>query len=279
MDISRAMKAIAGTGIRSVSKWVFAWLALGWLLAAGTGRAADSTNAVAPVDLAGKYAVTASSLTNAGWPAWKSCPLGHQVFRNVPFEIGGAIYLWGYGRNTNQSSPHPERVGGIEVNRVFATLYALHGSYFMSPENTPVVQVAFRYADGSAATNTLRFGADMLTWPISLEEGPLQTPYSTNSEIAWMGGEFSPSYKSRLRYCMTALANPYPDRPVATLDLISCKTRTIPYIFALTTGPAGLMRTGPRGWLKEQGEVDQSAAVMKGGSETFRSSQPVGHLP
>jgi hypothetical protein len=49
---------------------------------------------------------------------------------------------------------------------------------------------------------------------------------------------------------MTALANPYPDRLVATVDLISCKTRTIPYIFALTTGPVGLMQTGPLGKLK-----------------------------
>jgi hypothetical protein len=214
------------------------------------GLMAHNSRAAEPVDLTGKYATTATALTNSGWYAWKSCPLGHQVFRGVPFEIGGVIYLWGYGRATNNSSPYPEQVSGIAVNRTFATLYVLHGSYFMTPENTPVVEVAFRYGDGSAATNTLRFGADMLTWPISLEEAPLQTPYSTNSEIAWMGGVFSPAYKSRLRYCMTALANPYPDRLVATVDLISCKTRTIPYIFALTTGPVGLMQTGPLGKLK-----------------------------
>lgn len=214
------------------------------------GLMAHNSRAAEPVDLTGKYAMTLGSMTNSGWLALKTIPVGHQVFRGVPFEIGGIVHLWGYGRNTNLSSPYPEKVSDIAVNRTFATLYVLHGVYYETPDDTPAVKVAFRYADGSAATNVLRCGADMVSWPISIEEAPLKSPYSTNSEIAWMGGQFSANYKGRLRYCMTALANPHPDRLVATVDLISCKTRTIPYIFALTTGAAGLMQTGPLGRLK-----------------------------
>lgn len=211
---------------------------------------ADNSRAAEPVDLTGKYVVTLASMTNSSWLALKTVPVGHQVFRKVPFEIGGIVHLWGYGRNTNQTSSYPEKVSDIAVNRTFATLYVLHGVYYETSDDTPAVRVAFRYTDGSAATNVLRCGADMISWPISKQEAPLKSPYSTNSEIAWMGGVFSKADDNRLRYCMTALANPHPDRLVATVDLISCKTRTIPYIFALTTGQASLMQTGPLGKLK-----------------------------
>jgi hypothetical protein len=203
---------------------------------AGTrGRAAE------PVDLTGKYSVTAAAMTNSTWLAWKTTPLGHQVFHGVPFEIGGLVYLWGEGKSTNHSSPYPERVGDIAVNRQFETLYICHGSYYKSPDETPVVLVVLRYADGTAATNTLRYGDDIIDWKVNHNEAPLRTPAAAGSSLAWVGGKFSETDNSRLRYCLTAVANPHSDRAVATVDLISCKTRTIPFVFAMTTGPAGLV--------------------------------------
>ena len=41
---------------------------------------------------------------------------------------------------------------------------------------------------------------------------------------------------------MTAVNNPHPERQVAAIDFVSCKSRTIPFVLALTTGPAGLMK-------------------------------------
>jgi hypothetical protein len=213
-------------------------------VASQCGRAAE------PIDLTGKYSVTLASMTNSTWLAWKTTPVGHQVFHGVPFEIGGLVYLWGEGKSTNHSSPYPERVGGIAVNRKFETLYVCHGSYYKSPDELPVVLVVLRYADGAAATNTLRYGDDIIDWKVSRNESPLRTPAAANSSLAWVGGVFSATDNSRLRYCLTALANPHPDREVATVDLISCKTRTVPFIFAMTTGPAGLVSTGSAGGQK-----------------------------
>lgn len=221
-----------------------ALVALTLIFLAGTSWAADSAaNTTEPVDLTGKYNTPVTILTNMnGFPAWKSAAVGHQVFHGVPFQIGGLIYLWGQGKSTNQHSPYPERVTDIAVNRKFETLYICHGSYYKSPDDTPVVKVVFRYDDGSAATNTLCFGNDILDWKVSHNEAPLATPSARNSMLAWMGGVFSPTDNSPLRYCMTASANPHADRLVATIDLISCKTRTVPFILALTTGNSGLMK-------------------------------------
>ena len=206
------------------------------------GRAADvSANEAKPVDLTSKYPVPLSALTNGNWLALKTMPVGHQVFRNVPLEIGGQIHLWGEGRSTNHTSYYPEKVANIAVDRKFEALYVYHGSYYKSPDSTPVCQVVLRYEGGTSATNTLSFGADILDWMVSAKEEPLRTPYATNSMIAWIGGQFSETQKNRLRFCLTALDNPHPDRTVSTIDLISCKARTIPFILAMTTGPAGLM--------------------------------------
>lgn len=217
-------------------------------LSTGSGWAAEtSSDAAKPVDLTSKYPVPLSALTNSGWLAMKTIPVGHQVFHHVPFDIGGELHLWGYGRSTNNTSPYPERITDIEANRQFETLYVYHGSYYKTPEGTPVCKVVLRYEDGTSATNTLKFGADILDWMVGSHEEPLNTPYATNSMLAWVGGQFSENQKNRLRFCMTALDNPHPDRTVGTIDLISCKTMTVPIILAMTTGPAGLMKGNTSG--------------------------------
>lgn len=207
-------------------------------LLAGGGRAAELAQ---PVDLSGKYNFPIQTLTNYNFLAWKTMPAGRQVFHHVPFDIGGEIRLWGEGRNPNHSSPNPETAADIAVSRQFETLYVYHCAHFKMPGGTPVCKVVFRYADGSAATNALRYGADMLDWLASTHEEPMLTPYATNSMLAWVGGQYSETNQTRLRFCMTALPNPHPGRTVATVDLVSTKTKVVPIILALTTGPAGLM--------------------------------------
>ena len=210
------------------------------------GQDADlSPNAAQPVDLTGKYLFPISTLTNTNyfaWTAWTTVPSGHQVFRNVPFEIGGQIRLWGEGRSDGYASQFPKQIQDIAVNRKFESAYAYHGSGFKSADGTPVWALVFRYEDGSSATNTLRFGADVLDWVVGGTEEPLRTPYGTNSMLAWVGGRYSEKQKNRLRFCITALNNPHPDRLVSTMDLISCGSKTAASILAITTGPADLMK-------------------------------------
>jgi hypothetical protein len=212
--------------------------------AVGFSKAAESSQyATQPVDLTGKYLYPLSTLTNANYfaaYAWKTVPTGYQVVRNVPFEIGGQIRLWGEGRNDGYATSFPKEIPDIAVNRKFEAIYVYHGSGFKSPDGTPVWNLVLRYADGTSATNTLRFGADVLDWMVGGNEEPLRTPYATNSMIAWVGGRYSEKQNNRLRFCLTAFNNPHPDRLVATIDLISCNSKTAASILAITTGPANL---------------------------------------
>ncbi len=238
------MRATSNTSLWKKRLPYFALAAMSLWFTVGLSHAAEvSPDSVQPIDLTAKYTTARSELTNyPDFPAWKSVALGHQVFRGVPFQIEGLIHLWGEGRSTNHTSPFPEQVRDIAVGQPLQTLYVCHGSYFKSPSGTPVFRVVFRYQDGSSATNTLCFGADILDWMVGGNEEPLRTPSSPNSMMAWIGGQFSPTQKNRIRFCMTAVDNPHPERSVDTVDLVSCKSKTVPFILALTAGPAGLMK-------------------------------------
>jgi hypothetical protein len=208
----------------------------------GNHAFAQTAGAAQPVDLTGRFNFPLSVTTNYNFLAWKTIPAGHQVFHGIPFEINGEIRLWGTGRSTNNFSPNPERAADIPVNRQFETLYVYHCAHFKMPDGTPVCKIVFRYDNGSSATNSLCFGDDMLDWLVSGNEAPMHTPSGADSTIAWVGGQYSDTQKNQLRFCMTAIKNPHPTQTVSTIDLISCKTKVVPIIMAMTTGPAGLMK-------------------------------------
>jgi hypothetical protein len=67
-------------------------------------------------------------------------------------------------------------------------------------------------------------------------------PSSPNSKLAWIGQmNVQNGGIQQLRYCMTAIENPTPALAVSTIDLYSCKSRTVACIMAMTTGKTGLM--------------------------------------
>jgi hypothetical protein len=205
------------------------------------GKRALVNHTATPVDLTGYYGTPASYFDRiTSVPAWKTVPRGFQVFDNVPLEIGGMICLWGE-RSAKGRLVLPEEVLDIGVNQKFETLYVYHGGFFSSPDKTPVCEVVFHYEDGSAVTNQLLYGTDILDWNVK-RSGTATGPTGPNSKLAWMGGTFTPGRKEPLRFCLTAIENPQPSLEVTTIDLVSCKNKTAPCILAMTTGKSGLMK-------------------------------------
>ena len=102
-----------------------------------------------------------------------------------------------------------EEIVGIPVNRRFEMLYIYHTAIFWSPNRVPIYQLVFRYADGESATNTIRYGADILDWFATPDkQGRIPGPTGHNSKLAWHG-EYSANGKiTNLRFSLTALSNP-----------------------------------------------------------------------
>jgi len=215
---------------------------------AGAQNAGSPTNAspsAAPVDMTqtiNQYGTRAAYFDKiTQFPVWKTVPRGAQVFDNVPIQIDGMICLWG-SENTRINIVFPEQVLGIPWNQKFETLYVYHATFYRAPDQTPVYDLVFRYADGSSVTNEIKFGVDVVDWYANTSQSMTAPPSSPNAKIAWTGGSFLPDGLQPLRFCLTALDNPHPSLKVTTIDLYSCKNQPAACIMAMTAGQSGLLK-------------------------------------
>ncbi len=72
------------------------------------------------------------------------------------------------------------------MHRKFETLYVYHAVFFVSPPvNTPVYELVFRYADGDAVTNQIRYGTDVLDWYSERGTRQVKGPTGPNAKLAW----------------------------------------------------------------------------------------------
>jgi hypothetical protein len=204
------------------------------------GERAIARHIVTPVDMTGKYVAAAYQFDSLNTLAWRSVPIGFQVYAHVPFNVDGFTCLWG-GTSAKGGLTLPEADTDIAVNQKFQTLYVYHAAFFASPANTPVCDVVFHYADGLTATNQVLYGADVLDWNVKRSRNA-KGPTGARSKVGWQGGTFTPGKNEPLRFTVTAIDNPQPATEVATIDLVSCKSDSAPCILAMTAGKSGLMK-------------------------------------
>jgi hypothetical protein len=211
-------------------------------LALAGGRRTIANNIATPVDLDSVYQSPSAFQLTSRFYLWKTAPHGFQVFNHVPLNIDGIIYLYGEASATQMHEVYPEAITNIALNQKFETLYIYGNTFFIVPNGTPVYSVVFRYTDGSSETNQVCYGDDVLIWNPNPKKLNAQ-PNHSNARTAWVGGNTKPDNTGLpLRFCLTAIRNPYPALEVESIDLYSAKTRATVAIFAMTTGKAGLMK-------------------------------------
>jgi hypothetical protein len=208
-----------------------------WMMVSG-GKRAVANHTATPVDLTSYYGAPASAFENSSG-FWGEMPWEFQVFRHVPLQIDGIMYLWGEG-NAKMGNDFPEQILGIAVNQKFETLYVYHCTFFGSPKNTPVYDLVFRYENGDSATNTIRYGVDTLDFNTPGKRTVL--PSSPNTKVGWVGSSFTPDGKRPLLFSLTAIKNPQPSIKVTSIDLFSSKNQSAGVILAMTAGKSGLMK-------------------------------------
>jgi hypothetical protein len=209
-----------------------------WMMVSG-GKRAVAKHIATPVDLTSYYGAPASAFEDSS-SFWGDVPWEFQVFRHVPLQIDGIIYLWGVG-NAKAGNDFPEQVLGIAVNQKFETLYVYHCTFYGSPKNTPVYDLVFRYEDGDSATNTIRYGVDTLDFNTPGGK-KIVGPSGPNTKVGWVGSSFTTDGKHPLLFSLTAIKNPRPTIKVTTIDLFSSKNQSAGVILAMTAGPSGLMK-------------------------------------
>ena len=216
------------------------WLRDPQRIATAKGERIIAQNLAAPLDMTSRIQTPASTFSQIKqFPAWQFVPIGFQTFCNVPLQIDGMICLYGEG-NARAGLKFPETCTGIPMNQKFETLYVYHAAFYVSPRGTPVYVIVFRYEDGSSATNQLLYSDDVLDWYANGGK-KVVGPTAARSKLAWHGGAGPGEGKQPLRFCLTAVENPFPDTTVTAIDLYSCKNQSAACILAFTPGRAGLM--------------------------------------
>jgi hypothetical protein len=206
------------------------------------GQRAVAKHIATPIDLTGHYATPAFALENSS-SYWGEIPWEFQVFRHVPLQIDGIMYLWGAG-NARGGAVYPEEILGIAVNQKLETLYVYHCTFYNSPKYTPVYDLVFRYENGESATNTIQYGVDTMDFntPGGKPIKDIKGPTGHNTKIGWIGSSFSADGKHPLLFSLTAINNPQPALTVTSIDLFSSKKQSAGVILAMTAGRSGLMK-------------------------------------
>ena len=193
-----------------------------------------------PVDLTDQYNLPAAAFDRMVQYPWPAAPRGPHTFANVPLEIGGALVLWGE-RNAKQGQNYPEQMTGISVQRIFETLYVCHATFFEGEAGKPIYEVVFHYEDGTSASDAILAGDDVRDWFANRAKATLG-PTGPRSTLAWDGDGKMGDRIQAIRFCLTAMANPHPDKEVTAIDVVSSKGPAAACILAMTTGKSGLMQ-------------------------------------
>ena len=185
------------------------------------------------------YNMPASSFTADNTFAWPGLPRDVQIFSGVRFHVDGSAMLGG-GTGWQEPYHFPEKRLGVPVHQKFASLYLFHFAEWSDPPGTPVYDLVLRYEDGSSVTNEIEYGTDI--YDFYAPPNDTTEPSGTNSIVAWRGHfTVKSGVNQGLRAFVTELKNPTPSVEVVSLDLFSCKNKSVGCVLAITTGPSGLV--------------------------------------
>jgi hypothetical protein len=211
-------------------------------------KAADPALA-STIDLSAIVLYRAEDFAAATDFPWPAMPTGKQTFVNVPFDISGAIFLWG-ARNEAAGMVYPKSMPKIAVARKAEAIYACHAAFFESVPGEAVFEIVCHYPDKEATLGPIECGGDTHDW---FARGDSATT-NARSTLAWSGVGKAGDRDQKIRMFVTALDNPHPDDEIVTLDLVSSQKQAAGCILAVTVGPKGLLKKVPE---KEASEPQQ----------------------
>ena len=159
-----------------------------------------------------------------------SLPQGIQEFAGVKFDVRGIVQVSGQDAEQQLSVRFPKEVAGIQVGKTCGQLHFLHAAGWQSPDGTKVGLYRVHYQDGQTQEIPVVYGTHVRDWWAPSGTGPV-----TDSQVAWKGSnQASQSSGVSLQLYKTTWRNPRPDAQIASLDYVSCMSRSAPFLVGIT---------------------------------------------
>ncbi len=171
---------------------------------------------------------------------------GRQIIDGLPFQIDGRIRLYGQYRSDAPKHPLPNSIKGIRISRKFDDLHLIHHAMWPDVEGQPIAYIRLNYIDGDEFLYAIRYGVHVSDWYF-LPSYEKETVSDPNTNICWRRPPVQ--YKAPVRLFKTRLANPFPEKVVETMDVISARSLASYGLVAATVAqrlPRGPSAEAPR---------------------------------
>jgi peroxiredoxin/protocatechuate 3,4-dioxygenase beta subunit len=154
---------------------------------------------------------------------------GRKIIDGLPFDVDGEIYLYGKS-SADRNDVRRDEVLGIKIGRKFDELHLIHAVQWREYYGCPVAILRLHYADGTHYDSTIRYNFQVIDWAKLLTEEQ-EIIADPDTKIVWRGPGV---YQGTGRLFKSVLRNPFPDKPVDSVDLISTRTRASYALVAAT---------------------------------------------
>jgi hypothetical protein len=167
-----------------------------------------------------------------------SClPRGLQPLGGVTFDLRGVIQLRPFearlGPFRRAWESWPEAVSRIWIEQSFRKLHLLHGTKGSLPDGTVIARLVCHYADGEQTQFDIAYARDVRHW--WYQPGVDDRQSTDRAAIAWTGSNpVAERNGSALRLYLSTWDSPRPDIAVETLDYVSARTSSAPFLIAIT---------------------------------------------
>jgi hypothetical protein len=164
--------------------------------------------------------------------------VSHRIMHGVPFRLDGVL-LVGPGETASGDGTTitvAPQIEGIAIDRTVRRLHFLHGTHWRARDGAKIGAYIVHYADGARLEIPIRYGEDLRDWWVEAD------PESrvTRARVAWTGKNEA---SDRIRLYMSSWENPYPQRVIRSLDMVTGEQTAgqeapAPFLVGLTTEQA-----------------------------------------
>ncbi len=163
-------------------------------------------------------------------------PSGSQNLGGVDYRIDPKLLHLG----SSVFPDYPKERTGISVGKTCRAIHFLHssqGGAFTQPghpkhenDGVEIGRYVMHYADGSEETFPIIYGRELRGWWDWDNNAP-----TTNSQIVWTGNNpEAGKYRRKIRLYWAVWENPYPEKPIETIDFVSSGAKAAPFCLAMT---------------------------------------------
>jgi hypothetical protein len=146
--------------------------------------------------------------------------VSHRILDGVPFRIQGLVLVGPGETSTGQGTaiPIPPQVEGITIDQKAKRLHFLHGTHWRASDGTEIGAYVVHYEDGSRLEIPIRYGEDVRDWWVTAD----RRSEVTRGRVVWNGSnEASRGMRSGIRLYMRSWENPYPEKVIRSIDMVT----------------------------------------------------------